>query len=68
MKERKKQAHKCVSVWEGGRENETGRIKHVCVFVFVRDCRESITGREEAAGGAVKKKRGRGGTCVSLGK
>lgn len=56
MKERKKQAHKCVCV--GGRENETGRSKRVCVLVLVCDCGESITGREEA-GGTIKKQSGR---------
>lgn len=43
MKERNKSAL-CV----GGRENETGRSEYLCVSMFVRDCRESITVREQA--------------------
>lgn len=36
-------------VWEGeNSSNETGRSEYLCVSVFVRDCRESITVREQA--------------------
>lgn len=43
MKERNKSVL-CV----GGRENETGRREYLCDSVFVRDCKESVTVREQA--------------------
>lgn len=57
--EREKETGACVCLCVGGRENETGRSRqHVCVYVFVCDCRESISVRGKA-GGTEKRQRGR---------
>jgi len=38
--------------------------RHVCVCVFVCDCRKSITGREKAGGAENKKEEEKGNVCV----